>query len=129
MKVWLELIEPILRRSRVTLKGDKTDDLLPMNPEGVELDVSQCGHPLNPRNVYPLVRTTLNMQWIRILEFLWKRGESELKEIAKNIRVPEVVVKSEVERMKEKGFVNVDNEKVKISEKGLKELQKYVKRV
>ncbi|WP_456327897.1 hypothetical protein [Archaeoglobus sp.] len=69
------------------------------------------------------------MQWIRILEFLWKRGESELKEIAKNIRVPEVVVKSEVERMKEKGFVNVDNEKVKISEKGLKELQKYVKRV
>ncbi len=69
------------------------------------------------------------MQWIRILEFLWKRGESELKDIAKNIRVPEVVVKSEVERMKEKGFVNVDNEKVKISEKGLKELQKYVKRV
>ncbi|ADB58486.1 hypothetical protein [Archaeoglobus profundus] len=69
------------------------------------------------------------MQWIRILEFLWKRGESELKEIAKNIRVPEVVVKLEVERMKEKGFVNVDNEKVKISEKGLKELQKYVKRI
>ncbi|WP_457549344.1 hypothetical protein [Archaeoglobus sp.] len=69
------------------------------------------------------------MQWIRILEFIWKRGESELKDIAKNIRVPEVVVKLEVERMKEKGFVNVDNEKVKISEKGLKELQKYVKRV
>jgi len=43
MKVWLELIEPILRRSRVTLKGDKTDDLLPMNPEGVEVDMSQSG--------------------------------------------------------------------------------------
>ena len=52
-----------------------------------------------------------------------------MKEIAKNIRVPEVVVKHEVERMKEKGFVTVDSEKVKISEKGLKELQKYVKRV
>jgi len=47
MKVWLELIEPILRRSGVTLKGDETDDLLPMNPEGVEVDVSQSG-PLNP---------------------------------------------------------------------------------
>jgi Mn-dependent DtxR family transcriptional regulator len=69
------------------------------------------------------------MQWIRILEFLWKRGESGLKEIAKNIRVPEVVVRHEVERMKVKGFVTVDSEKVKISEKGLKELQKYVKRV
>ncbi len=45
MKVWLELIEPILRGSGVTLKGDKTDDLLPMNLEGVEVDVSQGGHP------------------------------------------------------------------------------------
>jgi len=44
MKVWLELIEPILRRSGVTPKGDETDDLLPMNPEGVEVDVSQGGH-------------------------------------------------------------------------------------
>jgi len=44
MKVWLELIEPILRRSGVTLKGGETDDLLPMNPEGVEVDVSQGGH-------------------------------------------------------------------------------------
>jgi len=44
MKIWLELIEPILRRSRVTLKGDETDDLLPMNPKGVEVDVSQGGH-------------------------------------------------------------------------------------
>jgi len=43
MKVWLELIEPILRRSGVTPKGDETDDLLPMNPEGVEVDVSQGG--------------------------------------------------------------------------------------
>ena len=44
MKVWLELIEPIMRRGGVTLKGDETDDLLPMNPEGVEVDVSQGGH-------------------------------------------------------------------------------------
>ena len=44
MKVWLELIEPILRRGGVTPKGDETDDLLPMNPEGVEVDVSQGGH-------------------------------------------------------------------------------------
>ncbi len=44
MKVWLELIEPILRGSGVTLKGDKTDDILPMNPEGVEVDVPQSGH-------------------------------------------------------------------------------------
>ena len=44
MKVWLELIEPILRRSGVTPKGDETDDLLPMNSEGVEVDVSQGGH-------------------------------------------------------------------------------------
>jgi len=43
MKVWLELIEPILRRSGVTPKGDETDDLLPMNPEGVDVDVSQGG--------------------------------------------------------------------------------------
>ena len=43
MKVWLQLIEPIMRRSGVTLKGDETYDLLPMNPEGVEVDVSQGG--------------------------------------------------------------------------------------
>ena len=43
MKVWLELIEPILRRSGVTPKGGETDDLLPMNPEGAEVDVSQGG--------------------------------------------------------------------------------------
>ena len=43
MRVWLELIEPILRRSGVTLKGGETDDLLPMNPEGVEVDVPQGG--------------------------------------------------------------------------------------
>ncbi|GBF36569.1 transposase, IS605 OrfB family [Methanofervidicoccus abyssi] len=34
---------PILRRSGVTLKGCETDDLLPMNPEGVEVDVHQGG--------------------------------------------------------------------------------------
>ena len=27
----------------VTPKGDETDDILPMNPEGVEVDVSQGG--------------------------------------------------------------------------------------
>jgi len=43
MKVWREVILPILRRSGVTLKGGETDDLLPMNPEGVEVDVSQGG--------------------------------------------------------------------------------------
>jgi len=44
MKAWLELIEPILRRSGVTPNGGETDDLLPMNPEGAEVDVSQSGH-------------------------------------------------------------------------------------
>ena len=44
MRVWLELIEPILRRSGVTPIGDETNDLLPMNPEGVEVDVPQGGH-------------------------------------------------------------------------------------
>ncbi|WP_245526139.1 hypothetical protein [Archaeoglobus profundus] len=44
MKVWEEVILPILRRSGVTPKGDETDYLLPMNPEGVEVDVSQGGH-------------------------------------------------------------------------------------
>ena len=44
MKNWLELIEPTLRRSGVTLKGGETDDLLLMNPEGVEVDVPQSGH-------------------------------------------------------------------------------------
>ena len=43
MKVWEEIILPILRRSGVTLKGDETDDILPMNPEGVEVDASQGG--------------------------------------------------------------------------------------
>jgi len=43
MRVWEEFILPILRRSGVTLKGDETDDLLPMNPEGAEVDVSQGG--------------------------------------------------------------------------------------
>ncbi len=37
MKVWLELIEPILRRSGVTPKGDETDDLLPMNQRELRL--------------------------------------------------------------------------------------------
>ena len=47
----------------VTPKGDETDDLLPMNPEGVEVDVSQGGYmsikvykkmcPLNPESLSP----------------------------------------------------------------------------
>ena len=44
MNVWKEKILPNLRRSGVALSGDETDDLLPMNPEGVEADVSQGGH-------------------------------------------------------------------------------------
>jgi len=44
IKVWEEVILPILRRSGVTPKGDETDDLLPMNPEGVEIDASQGRH-------------------------------------------------------------------------------------
>jgi len=44
MKVWENMILPNMRRSEVTLKGDETDDLLPRNPEGVEVDVSQGGH-------------------------------------------------------------------------------------
>jgi len=44
MKVWEEVIFPILRRSGVALSGGETDDLLPMNPEGVKVDVSQGGH-------------------------------------------------------------------------------------
>jgi len=44
MKVWEELILPILRRSVVTLRGGETDDILPMNPEGVDVDASQGGH-------------------------------------------------------------------------------------
>lgn len=43
MKVWLEIIEPILRRSGVTLNGCETDDMLPMNPKGAEVDVHQGG--------------------------------------------------------------------------------------
>ena len=31
------------RGGGVTLKGGETDDLLPMNPEGVEVDVPQGG--------------------------------------------------------------------------------------
>jgi len=31
------------RGGGVTPKGDETDDILPMNPEGVEVDVSQGG--------------------------------------------------------------------------------------
>jgi thiol-disulfide isomerase/thioredoxin len=38
------------RGGGVTLKGGKTDDLLPMNPEGVEVDVSQGGCTLRPLN-------------------------------------------------------------------------------
>jgi len=48
MKVWEEIVLPILRRGGVTLKGCDTDDLLPMNPEGVEVDVHQGGYLINP---------------------------------------------------------------------------------
>jgi len=39
-----------VRKGAVTLKGGETDDSLPMNPEGVEVDVSQGLHRL--ANVY-----------------------------------------------------------------------------
>ncbi len=51
MRVWLELIEPILIRGGVTPKGGETDDLLPMNPEGVEVDVSQGGCSLTNADI------------------------------------------------------------------------------
>jgi len=51
MKVWEELIHPILRRRGVTLKGGKDDDLLPMNPEGVEADAPQGLHGLTNAHV------------------------------------------------------------------------------
>ena len=44
IKVWEEVILPILRRSGVTPKGDETDDLLPMNPEGDEVDAVSYTH-------------------------------------------------------------------------------------
>ncbi len=44
MKAWEEVILPILRGSGVTPNGGETDDLLPMNPEGAEVDVPQGGH-------------------------------------------------------------------------------------
>jgi len=69
------------------------------------------------------------MHGLRILEFLKKNGKSEIETIAKNIRVPEIFVKKEIERLKEKEFVIVEGDKVKISEKGIEELLKYVKRV
>lgn len=45
MKAWL-FVEPCLRRRGVTLNGDETDEMLPMNPEGDEIDVSQELHRL-----------------------------------------------------------------------------------
>ena len=41
MKTWKETILPVLRRREVTLNGGETDDILPMNSEGVEVDVPQ----------------------------------------------------------------------------------------
>jgi len=38
------LILPILRSGGVALKGGETDDVLPMNPEGAEVDVPQGLH-------------------------------------------------------------------------------------
>jgi len=44
MRVWEELTLPILRSGGVALKGGETNDLLPMNPEGAEVDVLQSLH-------------------------------------------------------------------------------------
>ncbi len=69
------------------------------------------------------------MHRIRILEFLKGRRGSDVREIAKNIRVPEIVVRKEIENLQKDGFISVDGETIKISEKGIEELQRYVKRV
>jgi len=45
MKVWEEIVLPILRRSGVTLKGCETDDMS-LNARGNEVDVHQGGYPL-----------------------------------------------------------------------------------
>ncbi|RLI86818.1 MAG: hypothetical protein DRP01_03385 [Archaeoglobales archaeon] len=67
------------------------------------------------------------MHRIRILEFLGSREDSDVTEIAKNIRVPEVVVRSEVERLQKDGFVIVKGDRIKISERGIEELHRYAK--
>lgn len=51
MKDWEEVVLPILRRSGVTLKGGETDDVLPMNPKGAEVDVPQGGRELTNAHV------------------------------------------------------------------------------
>jgi len=51
MKVWEELILLNQRRSGVTPKGCETDDMSPMNPEGVEVDVHQGGYPLTNADI------------------------------------------------------------------------------
>lgn len=52
MKVWLKMIKPILRRSRVTLKGCETDDILPINPEEVEADAHQDVRELSKAHIH-----------------------------------------------------------------------------
>jgi len=51
MKVWEEIVLPILKRSGVTPKGCETDDMSPMNPEGNEVDVHQSGYPLTNADI------------------------------------------------------------------------------
>ncbi len=63
------------------------------------------------------------MHRIRILEFLSKREKASIREISKNLHIPMSVVKSEVENLTKDGLVSVEDDNVKISERGVKELQ------
>ena len=51
MKVWEEVILLILRRRGATPKGARPMILLPMNPEGVDVDVSQDGCSLTNADI------------------------------------------------------------------------------
>ncbi len=63
------------------------------------------------------------MHRIRILEFLGKRVQSDLKTISKNLHIPLNIVRAEVNRLSKEGLVSVEGDKIKISERGIEELQ------
>jgi len=61
---------------------------------------------------------------VKVLEFLKKKGESEIKVIAKNVRIPEMVIKATVEELKRDGFVVESEGKLKLTELGFEELKR-----
>jgi len=63
------------------------------------------------------------MHRIRILEFLGKRVQSDLKTISKNLHIPLNIVRAEVNRLSKEGLIVVEGDKIKISERGIEELQ------